>query len=362
MNTFSMPTGFKTHQEGRLAGKVEFYNVQRSYMSSKVARVRWSPDCEHFLTGGYGEPTNRVELWHFPRGADCAYGYPKLKDSITTNGDVNEIKFVDGNRFLFSTTTSELHLVQISNEKMEIVETWDGKYFVGDSIYGFDISDESTVAVITSEGIIACFSLANRQEPSATVGSHKDNIECVSFLTNHELAQGNLRGQLTVWDLRLDLFKPAMSFAYNRDSTVGVTCIQPFPVRKHMLVASGMDGSVTTWDLRKPLMAETVYEAHSKPVTSMVFHQARPSNLFTTSMSGEVWHWTNFLSLLGEGGTTVTMFNHTVTIPPPDNKPDVVCLIGKKKFPTNSCDVIEDRLVCSTDNDCLVFVQPLQLK
>lgn len=33
--------------------------------------------------------------------------------------------------------------------------------------------------------------------------------------------------------------------------------------------------------------------AHAKAVSEILFHQDRPDNLFTCSISGELWHWNN---------------------------------------------------------------------
>lgn len=99
--------------------------------------------------------------------------------------------------------------------------------------------------------------------------SGKDEVKAISFIRHSEIALGNLRGQISIWDLRENLFSPAITFPYNADSAVGVTRICPFPLQKHVLVASGVDGTLSTWDLRNVTKTQTIYAAHDKLVTDL---------------------------------------------------------------------------------------------
>ncbi|BES88276.1 WD domain, G-beta repeat [Nesidiocoris tenuis] len=180
-------------------------------------------------------------------------------------------------------------------------------------------------------------------------------MRAVSFVTRNEIAGGNLKGQISVWDVRQDVFTPTISFPYNSDQSIGVTQLVQFPTQRHILVGAGADGSLSTWDLRKTDASQTIYAAHRNHITDLRFHNVRPGNGFSCSFDGDVWHWNNFAELLG---ASVSMTSKQLS----GKMPNVLCLLPRKKFPVNSIDVIGDSLVAAYDNDLLVYINNLQLK
>lgn len=74
---------------------------------------------------------------------------------------------------------------------------------------------------------------------------------------------------------------------------IGATSITHHPTQRHIVVAGGSDGSLTVWDLRQNTYPISQLNAHAKSVSEILFHQDRPDNLFTCSVSGELWHWNN---------------------------------------------------------------------
>lgn len=76
-------------------------------------------------------------------------------------------------------------------------------------------------------------------------------------------------------------------------SQTEATSIAHHPTQKHIVVAGGGDGSLTVWDLRYNTYPTSQLSAHSKSVSEILFHKDRPDNLFSCSISGEVWHWNN---------------------------------------------------------------------
>lgn len=71
------------------------------------------------------------------------------------------------------------------------------------------------------------------------------------------------------------------------------TSVTHHPTQRHIVVAGGGDGSLTAWDLRENTYPVLQLNAHTKAISEILFHQDRPDNIFTCSVSGELWHWNN---------------------------------------------------------------------
>uniref|UniRef100_A0A0K8SK71 Uncharacterized protein n=1 Tax=Lygus hesperus TaxID=30085 RepID=A0A0K8SK71_LYGHE len=342
--------------------KKQYNKIERAYVHVKVNRARWVPvpdgqSASQLVTGSYSELNNSLDLWTCPRGKHDE-GAPRAVCTVQVSGDVTELKFVDPQTFLASTGKGDLLLFKVKEEQLEEIQKWDTTQMLcdADSFTGFDVAD-GVVALATTDGQIVCFPYADSSNaPSNMIKPGKDGVKAVSFIRHHEIALGNLRGQISIWDLRENIFAPAITFPYNADSAIGVTRLSPFPLQKHILVASGCDGTIATWDLRNVTNSQTIYAAHSKLVSDLRFHDMRPGNLFTCSFAGDVWHWNNFDELLGASTSTSQSFSVGA------QKPNVLCLLPEKKFPVNSIDVCGDTLVSACDNDLLVFIKSLKLK
>lgn len=71
------------------------------------------------------------------------------------------------------------------------------------------------------------------------------------------------------------------------------TCIAHHPTQKHIVVAGGGDGGLTVWDLRYKTYPIGQLSAHTKSISEVLFHPDRPDNIYSCSISGELWHWNN---------------------------------------------------------------------
>ncbi|KAK9500582.1 hypothetical protein O3M35_001821 [Rhynocoris fuscipes] len=323
--------------------KEQVYNrIDRNYVSMKVSRVRWKPEDnnaspEYIVSGSYSEKVNSIDLWYYPSERDDddeMFMNLPLNSINIKQGDITGLLFHEKNKFMYSCSQGTVGIIKIINNKMELLNEWE----VCDEAAGFDI-DLSSKEICVFGDTVVFFGIETDSNRGII---NTDDVKCLSFLRQEEIVIGNLRGQLFVYDLRSYL-KPSMAFAYNPESSVGVTCIKPYPLQKHILVASGLDGNITTWDLRKSTSPTDLYSGHDSPISHFQFSDRRPNNMFTTCYSGEMWHWTNFDSMLN------------------GKQPDVQVLLERKKYPTNHCDIYNEHLVASTDNDSLVVVSPIKL-
>lgn len=368
-------------------GGITYNVIERTYISAKVSTVRWKPELgvpNYFVTGTYEEDDNYLGLWSYPSNwewnqieeTDTAKIFgekiPTTLQKISVAGDVSAIKFVENNKFLYSTEGGEFGVVNIdSNEHqgklgMNRIHNWDCEFFGETSISyrAFEVGS-AFICALGEDGHLYFLS-QDLNSSLGTINHYNDEASCLGILSANEVLVGNLRGQISLWDLREGLFEPAKIFPYNSEETIGLTCITPFPRQRQIVVTGGTDGAVVTWDLRTGHHPLTVYKAHDHPITCLQFHEDWPANMFTASMGGEVWHWNNFGKLL-----TGELLDPRLMALPPELRntmktqsylePQIRALIGKKHIPTNSLDVIKEQLVCSTDNDALVFVKPLKI-
>lgn len=368
--------------------KVVYNSIERTYISSKVSVVRWKPEVgspNYFVSGSYDEDENYISLWFYPHNWDWSNleenglsefkgdKIPCVTQELNVNGDVTGLKFIDNDKFIFSSNGGDFALVKISDvanskkSKLEILKNWMNQYETSDekpSYNSFEVGSTFTCA-LGKNGHLYFFS-PDFESTFGTIDHINDEASCLGILSANEVLVGNLRGQLSLWDLREGMFEPSASFPYNNEQSIGITCITPFPRQRHMVVSGGVDGAVVTWDLRSSTQPLTVYKAHDRPITCLQFHEDWPANMFTASLGGEVWHWNNFGKLL-----TGETLDPRLSMMPSEMMdamktqsyadPQIHALIGNKNIPTNSLDVIKEQLVCSTDNDALVFVKPLKI-
>ncbi|KAG8245999.1 Nucleoporin Nup43 [Homalodisca vitripennis] len=354
-------------------------NIQGSYVSQKINKVRWKPegglDSQTFLIGSWDDEDNQISLWVCPpvdKDEDIDVAPIKVY-SHPHKGDVTEIKFIDNNNFLAASSLGSVQLLRVVDrtqaESTRFITTssWDNIHYfpTGEesSCTGL-ASFEEDVATIGEDGRINL--LSTREEGITKIYDDADSCSLCSvcFLKHNELLTGNSRGQMKIWDLRSGDDKPQSTFMLSGEQ-VGATCVTPHPTQRHLLLAGGEDGSVTVWDLRENAAPATLLSAHSQAVSELQFHPDRPEHLFTCSNSGELWHW-NTTSFTKYSAIN-TLSNRSLEENPwlsndaVKHRIEVSQLMPPLHLPVNSLDLNRSRLVCGSDTEAVYVIKNLPI-
>lgn len=339
------------------------------FVGEKVSKVRWKPEdlveSDIFLTGSWDNETNHLVLWLYPPNDDDADIYPCTIGTHPYDGDITELKFINSNMFVVSSTVGSVKLLKIDGKEpclaaLKEVMSWDDIHFlsVGGHIpcTGLAVFEEDIVSV--GEDGCLCLLTARQKMPVRRIeGADSCSLRCVCFLKHNEVLTGNLRGQMKVWDLKNAVNKPASTFMLSGEQT-GASCVTHHPTQRHMVLAGGEDGSLTVWDLRHHTFPVTLLSAHSDAVSELQFHPDRPEHLFTCSTSGEIWHWnTSSMSRSAHLGTMPSEFprdeNLWLNSDVAKHRLEVFTLMPQLHKPINSLDVSKNRVVCGCDNEAV---------
>ncbi|XP_075223788.1 nucleoporin 43 [Lycorma delicatula] len=359
-------------------------NLHGTFVSQKVNKVRWKPelglDSETFITGSWDDKENKLILWLYPpltglEEEDESDIYPRVIYKHPHEGDVTEIKFVTASKFLVSSSSGFVQLLEVvdktraPNTHFKNIVRWDDLHFFssGDksSCTGLATFEED-VATIGEDGRISLLSLHHEKLLRVIDDADSCSLRCTCFLKHNELLTGNLRGHMKVWDLRSANNKPISTFMLSGEQ-IGASCVAHHPTQRHLVLAGGEDGALTVWDLRQNTFPVTLLSAHTQAVSELQFHPDRPEHVFTCSVSGEVWHWNTAsvtrssaissgsdLSLLAEE-------NPWLSSDAAKHRMEVFSLMPVISQPINSLDVNHTRLICGCDNEAVYVIRNLVL-
>lgn len=348
-----------------------------AFVGEKVSKVRWKPEdlieSDIFLTGSWDNETNQLVLWLYPLNEDDADISPSTIATHPHDGDVTELKFINSNMFVVSSSVGSVKLLQIDGKEpclaaFKEVVSWDDIHFfsVGgrSPCTGLAVFEEDIVSV--GEDGCLCLLTARRKMPVRRIeGADSCSLRCVCFLKHNEVLTGNLRGQMKVWDLKNAADKPVSTFMLSGEQ-IGAGCVTHHPTQRHMVLAGGEDGSLTVWDLRHHTFPVTLLSAHSDTVSELQFHPDRPEHLFTCSTSGEIWHWnTSSMSRSAHLGTMPAEFprdeNLWLNSDVAKHRLEVFTLMPQLHKPINSLDVSRNRIVCGCDNEAVYVFKNIML-
>uniref|UniRef100_A0A8D8LR84 Nucleoporin Nup43 n=1 Tax=Cacopsylla melanoneura TaxID=428564 RepID=A0A8D8LR84_9HEMI len=349
---------------------MEAKTVMCSYLSRKMSKVRWQPNddlpCSKFLTGSWGEPSqplpnieevqgNAVQLWKYVPNMEpiplCTMEHP---------GDVTELKFLDTETFLVSSSHGSLQLGQVENDKDETfyniksLNSWANihsfKNGAPSSLTSFARSKNGVVTV-GDDGKLAVIALDNPTPLFSIEDPFNSSLKCVSFINHKSFITGNSLGNLKVWDVSGG--KPQSVF--NLPSTlklVSINFIQQKPSQQHLLFVGSDDGSITVWDMRNTENPIILNTSHNESVSELQFHPENPNHFFTCSSLGELWHWD-----MKQDSSLQQWCGDTL-----NERLNVTALAEPLYLPLNSLDVVAESVITTCDNEATYIIsKPLSL-
>ncbi|EFA03069.1 nucleoporin Nup43 [Tribolium castaneum] len=340
------------------------HNIHGTFVSEKVNKIRWRPDfmnaSHYFVTGSWDNDQNSIKLWDFQENEEDAEVYPFLVAEFPHNGDITEVKFLNGDFFVASSSSGCVSLLKITSEHgidplIERKIYWEGvhKFPNGENCpcTAFCTYDNDIVSV-GEDGSINLLNAQNQNVIRTIENADSCSIRCVAFLKHSEILTGNFRGQLKIFDIRAPKSQPATTFMLSGDQ-ISPLCLQNHPTQRHLVVAGDEEGSITIWDLRQNTYPVNVLDAHEGGVMEIHFHPDHPDQLFTCSTDGDVWHWSpkcgSASSLLN--GENVWLASEAIK-----NKLDVFTLMPKLHKPINSLDVNRNKVLCGCDNEAVYLI------
>ncbi|XP_067207554.1 nucleoporin Nup43 [Linepithema humile] len=337
-------------------------NVQGTFVSEKISKIRWQhgdfTEARNFLTGSWDNPVNKITHWTFRTNYDEEPS-PVVLSSYTFLGDVTELKFISKDFFVVSSSLGSVRLLQIEEECAEFKE-----HMAWEFIHNFKTTDyASCTALSTFEQDIASAGedgklnllTAAEKKPVRVIDADSCSIYCVDFLKHNEVLTGNSRGHMKIWDLRSNRDVPDTTFMLSDQVKTAATSVTHHPTQRHIVVAGGGDGSLTAWDLRENTYPVLQLNAHTKAISEILFHQDRPDNIFTCSVSGELWHWNNAQSSkLKLDSTDTHWLKQTISA---NGKVNATSLCAAMHKPINSIDINRSTLLFGCDNEAMYIVK-----
>nr|CAI5860046.1 unnamed protein product [Callosobruchus analis] len=230
------------------------HSLHGSYVSEKINKIRWKPDdfnnCHFFVTGSIDNEENFLKLWDFTTVVEDDI-YPYQVASLASDGDITEIKFLDTDTFVFSSSSGSVYLIRVCqpyNDQIHLKTSTKWQ-----NIHQFDNGESSpctALAVyekndIVSVGEDGCINLLNSQSQRILrrIGDADScSIHSVLFLKHNEILTSNLRGQMKVWDLRNSGEQPSNTFMLSGDQVTS-TCLTCHPTQRHLLISGDDLGS-----------------------------------------------------------------------------------------------------------------------
>nr|CAH7742510.1 unnamed protein product [Callosobruchus chinensis] len=347
------------------------HSLHGTYVSEKINKIRWKPDefnnCHFFVTGSIDNEENFLKLWDFTTILEDDI-YPFQVASLASDGDITEIKFLDTDTLVTSTSSGSVYLIRVCqpyNDQIHLKTSTEWQ-----NIHHFDNGESSpctALAVyekndIVSVGEDGCINLLNSQSQRIfrRIGNADScSIHSVLFLKHDEILTSNLRGQMKVWDLRNSSDKPSNTFMLSGDQVTS-TCLTCHPTQRHLLISGDDLGALTTWDLRHNTYPINVLNAHEGAITEIQFHPDQPDHLFSCSSAGEIWHWSTkaktVSSLIPDSDTNVWLTHDNVK-----NKLEVFTLMPTLGKAINTLDLSKNAVICGCDNEAIYLINGVTL-
>ncbi|XP_022909019.1 nucleoporin Nup43 [Onthophagus taurus] len=347
-------------------------NLHGTFVSEKINKIRWRPDpfdnAHSFITGSWDNETNHIKLWDFKESPEDADIYPYVVSEYNYDGDVTECRFLSPDLFVSSSTTGSVSLMRINvdekavtniSEEIEWKHIHQFKNGEKSSCISFAVYDND-FATVGEDGNIFLLTALRKEPARKIINADSCSIHCVTFLKHSEILTGNLRGHMKIWDLRSSSNTESSSFMMSGEQ-IAPTCLTFHPTQRHMVVAGDEEGSLTVWDLRHNTYPLNLLSAHSDSVTELQFHPDHPDQLFTSSSSGELWHWmvnkqNRLLINDDEPDSNVWLLGDSIK-----NKLEVYALMSKLHMPINTLDLNRNRILCGCDNEAIYLISNIKL-
>lgn len=351
------------------------------FVSQKVRKIRWKsnpftvnqkPDI--FVGGSWQNEINKISVWQNLQQQEPGEPHnsftendAKLLCEIAHDGDVTDLKFLTSDVFISSSSDGTVSLFKHTlNQEPSLQLNWKNVHHFPASpapCTGVDSHGESLVSV-GEDGRIVYYNI-KRNRPVDIIEADSCALSAVVYAKLNEVITSNTQGQIAVWDLRSS--KTPSKLLFTGDEQTALLCMNRHPTEPSLLACGSESGTVCFWDLRQEKYPATVLSAHNGPVLEIKFHPISPHHLFTCSMDGMIWHWNS--SSLAASAVSIhlktkpsgSVMNPWLSCGASKHHIDICSLIPSSNKPINSLDIVEDTLICGSDNEAIYIISKLKL-
>ncbi|KAL1508944.1 hypothetical protein ABEB36_003758 [Hypothenemus hampei] len=347
------------------------HNLHGTFISQKVNKIRWKPErfgeSHFFIMGSVDNVINHITLWDLCENSDDEDIYPFPVTEQAYCGDVTELKFLNPDHFIATSSSGSAHLMKlklpdVGDPLIEPVITWkDIHYFKnGDlspclslAIYEQDlvtVGEDGRINVLTTQS----------SDVIRSIDADSCSIQCVIFVKHNEVLTSNLRGQMKIWDLRCGNNKAASTFMLSSEPVMA-TCLTFHPNQRHIILAGDEMGALTTWDLRQNTLPVNILNAHEGAITEIQFYYDNPDHLFSSSTTGEIWHWST--KNRNKFKPTFDLEETNVWLAPENvkSKIEVLTLMPTVGKSINCLDVNKNKVICGCDNEAIYLINGINI-
>ncbi|GBP42809.1 Nucleoporin Nup43 [Eumeta japonica] len=316
-------------------------DVQGTFASQKINKVRWIPEeyteTKYFFTGSWDDEVNCLKVWCIEKhNEDDDIEYPQAISEYKLNGDVTEIKFVENNRIVLSSSDGDVRPEHCSCTSVDVLE--------GD------------IVTAGEDGHINMLSSRRGEVAHSIIEADSCSIHSICYLKQNEIITGNVRGHMKLWDLRSpQKDKYVASFLLNENQQAA-TCIVHHPTQPHIVLAGSEEGELAVWDLRINTFPASAINTHSGSINEMHFHPDNPQKLLICSGSGNIWE--NNMEMMIR--TSKNKDNQSVTTwmqLEDKNKIVVNSLMPNLHKSINTLDIDRSRILCGADNEAVYILR-----
>ncbi|KAJ8942682.1 hypothetical protein NQ314_010004 [Rhamnusium bicolor] len=224
------------------------HSVHGTFVSEKINKIRWRPDyfnnAHFFVTGSVDNDQNNIKLWDLYENQEEDDIHPFLVSTYPYCGDVTEIKFLNADYFVTSSSSGSAHLMKISATNGE--DNSIKNEMLWKDLHSFQTGEtspctalalyENDIVTVGEDGCINLLTAQSQNVVRKIDDADSCSIYCVIFLKHNEILTSNLRGQMKVWDLRSSNNEPNTTFMLSSD-LLTPTCLTYHPTQRHLIIA-----------------------------------------------------------------------------------------------------------------------------
>lgn len=359
------------------------FRPEKVFLDFEASKVRWLSNSKIMPTSlfclGSCENERKVSVWQTTSN-DAQFEPILLAESGTLDGRVTELKAINSEEVLASTTNGSIYLFRLDSATTSLnqIKRWTiNKNQQVDNDDDEDEDDESSAAVppsmtspivtsfdcnadfdeicsVNESGVVSFVRMARSSGGPSSAGTIASAVQffkykelcalnSVLYLKQFEIAIADSLGRVKIWDTRnKDQNRSAMTLLLDGESS-SIQCLANHPNQQHIIACGNLNGFIFIYDVRNQKKPFIMSHAYSEPVIEVCFHPLSIDNLLSCSFNGSLRYWnvTSRNEFSGWDDRSVNSEN----------------LLPENKYPINSFDINAENVLAVNANYNLIKVK-----